>query len=71
MEAMEKSFLHASNLTAQHKKEWNDTPLDHFITNFGCPAAKSLEEARQAAIASQANKNTVNSRSSRNKIRLR
>ena len=59
MEAMEKSFLHASNLTAQHKKEMERyAALIISLQTSVAQTAKSLEEARQAAIASQANKNS-------------
>ena len=59
MEAMEKSFLHASNLTAQHKKEMERyAALNISLQASVAQAAKSLEEAKQAVIASQANKNT-------------
>ena len=59
MEAMEKSFLHASKLTAQHKKEMERyAALNISLQASVAQAAKSLEEARQAAISSQANKNS-------------
>ena len=57
MEAMEKSYLHASNLTAQHKKEMEKyAALNISLKNAVAEASKALEEAKHAVTASQSNK---------------
>ena len=57
VEAMEKSYLHASNLTAQHKKEMEKySALNISLKNMVAEATKALEEAKQAVTAAQSNK---------------
>ena len=57
MEAMEKSYLHASNLTAKHKKEMEKySALNISLNNAVAEAGKAFEEAKQAVIAAQSNK---------------
>ena len=54
---MEKSYLHASNLTAKHKKEMEKySALNISLKNAVAEASKALEEAKQAVIAAQSNK---------------
>lgn len=57
MEAMEKAFLHASNLTAQHKSEMDKfTNLSNSLKAALAEQAKLVEQAKQTVAASQANK---------------
>ena len=57
VEAMEKSYLHASSLTAQHKKEMEKySALNISLKNTVAEATKALEEAKQAVTAAQSNK---------------
>ena len=57
MEAMEKAFLHASNLTAQHKSEMEKfTNLSNSLKNALDEQAKGVEHAKHSVAASQANK---------------
>ena len=57
MEAMEKSYLHASSLTAKHKAEMDKhAALNNTLQQAVKEAAKILEEAKKSVIASVENK---------------
>ena len=57
MEAMEKSYLHASSLTAKHKAEMDKhAALNNTLQQAVEEAAKILEEAKKSVIASVENK---------------
>ena len=53
---MEKSYLHASNLTAQQKEMEKYAALNISLKNAVAEASKALEEAKHAVTASQSNK---------------
>ena len=60
VEAMEKSYHHASNLTAQHKKEMEKyAALNISLKNLVAEATKALEQAKQAVTAAQSNKSSL------------
>ena len=60
VEAMEKSYHHASNLTAQHKKEMEKyAALNISLKNLVAEATKAFEEAKKAVTTAQSKKSSL------------